>query len=175
MASGNGGSYAWKDISVHDHATAHIGNNFVTNLRKPDVHWAGLGHFTIWVVLRRPLDVTSSFARQVFQSCMTSASSFHPLAKEVASFRSILEITEETIEKSEVQRDHADRLSTIIKCCQECLQDIQLPVSKYNDLPTASQWTRERVNFGAEERTELYRRFGQNVELLNALNSCLTR
>jgi hypothetical protein len=111
----------------------------------------------------------------VYRACIKAASSFRPIANEVASFRALLEITEETIILIQSERKHADRVTTILSACNECLIAVQITVGKCNALPASSQRTWERMEWDAEELSELESRLGRNISLLSALNSNLAR
>jgi hypothetical protein len=97
------------------------------------------------------------------------------LAKEVASFKALLEITKETITSAELEREHAERIAIIISDCNECLKAVQVSVVKYNGLPTSSQRTWERMEWGSEQLSDLQLHLGRNIVLLSALNSNLAR
>jgi hypothetical protein len=97
------------------------------------------------------------------------------LAKEVASFKALLKITKETITSAEPERDHTERITIILSACSECLKAVQVSVATYNDLPTSSQRTWERLEWGSEQLSDLQLQLGRNIGLLSALNSNLAR
>jgi hypothetical protein len=97
------------------------------------------------------------------------------LANEVASFKALLEITEETITLAEPKPEHAQRIATILSACDKCLEEVQVAVTRYNDLPTSSQRTWERMNWDSEHLSDLQHHLGSNIGLLSALNSNLSR
>jgi hypothetical protein len=77
------------------------------------------------------------------------------LAKEVASFKALLEIIKETIISAELEQEYAERIAIIISACNECLKAVQVLVVKYNNLPTSSQRTWERIEWGSEQLLDL--------------------
>lgn len=59
--------------------------------------------------------------------------------------------------------------------CNECLRDLQASISKYNDLPTSSQLTWERMEWARDELSDLQGRVGRSIALLSTLNSFLVK
>lgn len=94
------------------------------------------------------------------------------MGNNIASLRAILEVSEENVQSS--SPENVTRFNTILAGCNEVLQDLQGLFTEYENLPTASQMTWERLDWRAGALAELKARLDTNVGLLEAFNSSIS-
>lgn len=120
-------------------------------------------------------DVTERLAHEVSRSCLGSSTLFHPLAREVTWFRSLLEVTKSNVEELDPTYQHSSGIETVVVGISDSLTEIQRSVSRFEDLPTRTQWAWERFDASTFEIRHLREMLDRNVVFLNALNSSLSR
>lgn len=120
-------------------------------------------------------DVTASLASEMYKACLRSADSFKPITNDIASFRYLLEITEENVAELGKDNKYLERIASIVSGCKGCLDELRVSVNKYEALPTSSQWTWERMQLGQGEIADLQRQLGINIGLLSTLNNSITK
>jgi hypothetical protein len=120
------------------------------------------------------IEVTASLAFETYKACSLSFH-FQTLANDVGCFRSLLDLTVEKVKAFSSEHRDIEYITRTVNSCFKCLQEVASSISRFNDLPTASQRAWERTEWGSGELTELRGRLGTSIGLLNTLNTQLVR
>jgi hypothetical protein len=103
----------------------------------------------------------------------SSNKSFHTLGNQIATFRSLLEISEDNIAGLGSNYSYRDRFEAILTDFHNTLQKMQSSVAEFDDIPFASQTTWERMKYGAVQIDGLQQQLNSNLTLPTSLNSCI--
>ena len=109
-------------------------------------------------------------ARKVWQECRDAPKDFHAVSNEVASLQLVLLRVQETINDKELSENNKDNLNTLVKGCNETLQELQALLKKYKSLGTQSRRTWDRLRWGAEQVEGIRQRVISNTGLLTSFN-----
>ncbi|KFY02848.1 hypothetical protein O988_01847 [Pseudogymnoascus sp. VKM F-3808] len=122
------------------------------------------------------IDVTIILARDTYRSCVKYLESFHVVAHDVAALFSLLEVMKESIADHGVRLNYGIVESTtkLLSASKNRMLNIQTFVTKYEDLPTASQRVWLRSMGGAEELVSLRDQVRKNIDSFGALNKIIS-
>lgn len=84
------------------------------------------------------------------------------------SLHAVLKEVEETLDGQSISPTRQARLETITSGCGNLLEDLQAVVKQYESLGTQSKRTWDRVNWDAEQISELRARLTSNTVMLTA-------
>jgi hypothetical protein len=115
-----------------------------------------------------PVISAARLAWTVYKACKAAPSSFNNISGEVLSFHAVLEEVEETLDDQKLSPSRQARLETITGGCGSLLEDLQAVVKKYESLGSQGKRTWDRLNWDAEQISELRARLTSNTVMLTA-------
>ncbi|KAH0541665.1 hypothetical protein FGG08_003896 [Glutinoglossum americanum] len=112
-----------------------------------------------------------SLAWNVYKACKAAPESFGNISLEILSLHAVLKEVEEIVFVRPLASERQASLKVVGDGCYSVLNDLQSLVQKYHSLGTQSKRTWDRVNWHAEDISELRSRLVVNVTLLTTLIS----
>lgn len=97
------------------------------------------------------------------------------MAHDVAALFALLEVMIGSIADHGVNRETVESTTKLLSAAKNCMSNLQALVTKYEDLPTASQRVWKRTMGGAEELAGLQGRLRKNIDAFSFLNKNITR
>ncbi|KAH6668688.1 hypothetical protein B0J14DRAFT_599047 [Halenospora varia] len=128
-------------------------------------------------------------ARETYLKCLSSSELFQPLASELASLMTVLQLAEENAFQTKNSRvwDFRTKITTlspmsfgydvemrtIMNGCHAVLSDIKKLLQEYDDLPSQAQSTWTRIEWDGARISDLRARLTSNVTMLSVLNTSI--
>lgn len=97
------------------------------------------------------------------------------MAHDVAALFALLEVIGENVEDHGVNQATNESATKLLSASKSCVSNLQTLVTKYEDLPMASQRVWLRTMGGAEELVGLRGQLRENIHSCSALNKNITR
>jgi len=118
-----------------------------------------------------------AYAWKIYRACRNSSEEFNNLATEVASLHTVLKETQEYVSEwgARFGPDREAQLAILGKGCHEVLQDLERLLQRYESLGTHTQWTWDRMRWGAEDIARARQRLSVNTTLVTAFNMNLVK
>ncbi|RDL41405.1 uncharacterized protein BP5553_01384 [Venustampulla echinocandica] len=120
------------------------------------------------------INVAIRLARDTHRVCTKHSEAFLSLAHDVGAYYALLEAIVESIADHGVNDEQTKSVMHNLSASKDCLLDLQALVTRYRDLPTASQRTWDHSMRRTEESGGLQGRIRASINLLANLNSNIT-
>ncbi|OBT73580.1 hypothetical protein VF21_07641 [Pseudogymnoascus sp. 05NY08] len=120
------------------------------------------------------VDTTISLARDTYRSCIKYLEAFDLVAHDVAALFALLKVIGESVEDHGVNHTTVESATKLLSASKNSVSNLQTLVTKYEDLPVASQRVWLRTMGGAEELVGLRGQLRKNIHSFSALNKNIT-